>query len=107
MNHDNRSSANTTRSGRVTTTRETQREATWLSEPNVSPCVDVAFITKSLLWANSEQLSHQTLLLVIPQAPDKYYLCASKSDDWTRCGTFCSWETEAGGFAGAARKAGG
>lgn len=65
-------------------------------EPKVSPCIDVAFTMKSLLWEESEQLSDQTLLLLIPQAPAKYYLHASKRDDWTRHGTICSWETEAG-----------
>lgn len=55
-------------------------------------------IHRALLWANSEQLSDQTLLLLIPQAQAKYYLCASKMHDWTRHCTFCSWETEAGGW---------
>lgn len=40
VNHDNRSSANTTHSGRVITSRETQREATWLPEPSVSPYIE-------------------------------------------------------------------
>lgn len=34
------------------------------------------------------------------------HLSAGKSDEWTRPGTFCSWETEAGGFTCAASRAG-
>lgn len=85
----------------VTPSRKTQEKPHGPGNPT-----DVVFTTKSLLWVNSQQMGHQSLP-VVAQTPDKYYPHARKSDNRVTHGTFSIWESEAGGFACIASRAGG